>query len=544
MGEHTLLLPGGGGPGASRRRSSATKVQGVGGTQARRRSYALIHPQAAPGVAYPAGTSTFLQSWFNTLNAVMGVGILAMPLAFSYAGWVGGPLLFLICGGLTNYTGKVLFGILARNGRLRTYADIGAYAFGPRARVWVSTLFCLELWAVSVALVILFADNLHAIFPQGPGANTYKVACLAFVLPTIFLPLKWLSPVSVVGILSALTLVVVVLVDGILKPVGPGSLWDPDSSGTLSPGWNRLPLSFGLIMSGFSSHPVIPSLARDMQQPIRFPQMLDRAYLAATVLYLSMGAAGYAMYGAHVSDEITKDLARTVGFPTLLNKLAVWLIVINPVSKFALAARPIIHTFEGALGVEEPPATAAAAAVGSTTHHHPHHRRTSSHRTSHRPCSAAVALNGEEGYGTLLPDSRRLARKLTPRTSIPAVGGRRRRSTEVGGLPTTTTTTPAPAIDDSEEEDPWHHRSARIGIQVLTSALIMLTAIVLPGFEKTMAFLGSFLVITTCVIGPLLVKLKLFGQEMSKVNIGIDLLILATSALAAVVGTIWTFASQ
>lgn len=525
MGEQAPLLSGG-----AKRRSSAQV-----GTQARRRS-TLIHPHAAPGVAYPAGTSTFLQSWFNTLNAVMGVGILAMPLAFSYAGWIGGPLLFLVCGGLTNYTGKVLFGILARNGRLRTYADIGAYAFGPRARAWVSTLFCLELWAVSVALVILFADNLHAIFPDGPGANTYKVACFAVVLPTIFLPLKLLSPVSVVGILSALTLVVVVLVDGVLKPSAPGSLWDPDSSATLYPGWGRIPLSFGLIMSGFSSHPVIPSLARDMQQPILFPQMLDRAYIAATVLYLSMGAAGYAMYGANVSDEITKDLARTPGFPSMLNKVAVWLIVINPLSKFALAARPIINTFEGALGVEEP------AAVPT------HHRRTS--RTSRASHRTPVAVD-EEGYGTL-PDGRRLSRKWTTRASTASlrrsvVASVLGPSTENGKrtslhLPTGESSDVAtPAIDD--QEDAWH-QYARIGVQVTTSALITLTAIVLPGFEKTMAFLGSFLVITTCVIGPLLAKLKLFGREMSYACIVVDVLILAASTAAAVVGTIWTFASK
>lgn len=497
------------------------------GLASRRRS-TLVHPHAAPGVAYPAGTSTFLQSWFNTLNAVMGVGILAMPLAFSYAGWIGGPVLFIICGGLTNYTGKVLYGILARNGRLKTYADIGSYAFGPRARAWVSTLFCLELWAVCVALVILFADSLHAIFPHGPGANLYKIVCLAFVLPTIFLPLKLLSPVSVVGILSALTLVAVVLVDGIIKPSAPGSLWEWDPSGSLRPDWARVPLAFGLIMSGFSSHPVIPSLARDMQEPIRFPNMLDRAYAAATVLYLTMGAAGYAMFGTSVSDEITKDLARTPDFPPTLNKIAVWLIVINPLSKFALAARPVINTFETALGVDEPP----------VPHHHTHHRR-----LSRRPSG------DEEGYGAV-NEGRRLSRKLvrssaTFRRSIAASNpdGNTKRPNSLATAPTGDSSVLGTDGNLSEvvEEGKWY-RFGRTAVQVSVSVLITLTAIALPGFEKVMAFLGSFLVITTCVLGPLLAKLKLFGREMSYIHICLDLFILAGSAVAAVIGTIWAFA--
>jgi hypothetical protein len=39
--------------------------------------------------------------------------------------------------------------------------------------------------------------------------------------------------------------------------------------------------------------------------------------------------------------QITKDLARTPGFPPLLNQIALWTIVLNPVTKFALATRPV-----------------------------------------------------------------------------------------------------------------------------------------------------------------------------------------------------------
>ncbi|KAE8270068.1 hypothetical protein A4X09_0g2280 [Tilletia walkeri] len=297
------------------------------------------------------GTSTFLQSWFNTLNALIGVGVLALPLAFALTGPILGPILFLLAGLLTNYTGKVLARIMARNPQLRTYADIGTFAFGPSARWMVTALFCLELWAVSTALIILFGDSVFAIAGRGSPA-LWKAVGFLIILPTIFLPLKFLSPISVVGIISTITLFVVVLADGLIKKEAPGSLWEPRID-RLGPQWSRLPLSFGLIMSGFSSHPVIPSLFKDMQQPHRFPQMLDRAYIVATVIYLGMGMAGYFMFGSDVTDEITRDLSRIKEYPRVLNHMAIWLIIINPLAKFALAARPITTTAELIFGVEK-----------------------------------------------------------------------------------------------------------------------------------------------------------------------------------------------
>lgn len=141
----------------------------------------------------------------------------ALPLAISYAGLIPGTLLFLLCGMVTNYTGKVLAHIMAAEPSLRTYADIGNSAFGPQARLLVSFFFCLELWAVSTALVILFGDSLYALILSSAKAGhpagfilrmaewspaAFKAIGILIVLPTMFLPLRLLSPVSVIGIVS------------------------------------------------------------------------------------------------------------------------------------------------------------------------------------------------------------------------------------------------------------------------------------------------------------------------------------------------------
>ncbi|SPO27405.1 related to amino acid transport protein [Ustilago trichophora] len=490
------------------------------------------------------GNSTLLQSWFNTVNALVGVGILALPLAFSYAGWIGGTVLFLVCGLLTNYTGKVLAKIMSKEPSLRTYADIGSYAFGPSARILISLFFCLELWAVSVALIILFGDSMAAIFPEvAPAA--FKILGYCLVLPTVFLPLKFLSPISVIGIVSTFTLVVVVISDGLIKRDAPGSLFSPAPT-TLGPRWDRLPLSFGLIMSGFSSHPIIPSLVRDMKDPGQFPRMLNLAYVAATVLYLSMGMVGYAMFGLNVSDEITKDLARTEGFPVVLNSVAIWLIVINPLSKFALATRPIQTTFEILLGIDDQTAARVDAnKLGKGR------RRSSAARSIKAQCSRV------EGQDTT---DQQLITEATNTTLSVSLNNANAGRVSFATPTTAPSHTTEPELHPISEGDPLSNSAISLRAAALTSklkprtrhnlqtflkialtALITLTAVVLPGFEQVMAFLGAFLAFATCVFGPLLANLKLFGAEMRGWRIAVDVGILAMSAVMAATGTAWAF---
>lgn len=515
------------------------------------------------------GNSTLLQSWFNTVNALVGVGILALPLAFSYAGWIGGTVLFLVCGLLTNYTGKVLAKIMAKEPSLRTYADIGSYAFGPSARILISLFFCLELWAVSVALIILFGDSMSAIFPHiAPSA--FKILGYCLVLPSVFLPLKFLSPISVIGIVSTFTLVVVVISDGLIKKEAPGSLWSIAPT-TLGPRWDRLPLSFGLIMSGFSSHPIIPSLVRDMKDPSKFPRMLNLAYVAATILYLGMGMVGYAMFGTSVSEEITKDLAKTPGFPVVLNSIAIWLIVINPLSKFALATRPIQTTFEILLGIDDQTAARMERSRMSKS------RRSSAARSiKARPESAQQQQPLPQPQEGEVPSLQQHQAQQQERNSMvteastaplsvspsnPNAGGRVSFATPA---PTQTSQqSPAPHLEPSPSpggENPLEgsaislhaaqytskltrrtRHNLQIILKIALTALITITAIVLPGFEKVMAFLGAFLAFATCVFGPLLANLKLFGAQMRAWRIALDVAILGMSAVMATTGTIWAF---
>jgi len=41
---------------------------------------------------------------FNAIAVLVGIGVLSEPLAFAYAGWIGGTALLIFFGFVTNYT--------------------------------------------------------------------------------------------------------------------------------------------------------------------------------------------------------------------------------------------------------------------------------------------------------------------------------------------------------------------------------------------------------------------------------------------------------
>ncbi|QRW04799.1 imitation switch two complex protein [Ceratobasidium sp. AG-Ba] len=61
------------------------------------------------------------------------------------------------------------------------------------------------------------------------------------------------------------------------------------------------------------------------------------------------------MFGRDVSDEVSVDLMKIPEYNQTLNKIAVWMLVISPLTKFALCTRPLNITIEIMLGIDSAP---------------------------------------------------------------------------------------------------------------------------------------------------------------------------------------------
>lgn len=149
------------------------------------------------------GQSTLPQTVFNSVNVLIGVGLLSLPLGLNYSGWLVGMMFLLLAAITTRYTATVLAKSLDVNPSLIGYADIAYQAFGERARVATAFLFTIELLATCVALAVLFADSLDALIP-GWGRTEWTLLCGLILMPLNIVPLRYLSVTSVLGIISCI----------------------------------------------------------------------------------------------------------------------------------------------------------------------------------------------------------------------------------------------------------------------------------------------------------------------------------------------------
>jgi hypothetical protein len=154
-------------------------------------------------VGVVVGQSTLPQTVFNSVNVLIGVGLLSLPLGLKYSGWLVGMTFLCFSAIVTRYTASILAKCLTTDDSLVTFADLAYAAFGTKARVATSVLFSLELVGACVALVILFADSLDALF-AGWGVVAWKIFCGLVIIPLSFVPLRYLSFTSVLGIISCL----------------------------------------------------------------------------------------------------------------------------------------------------------------------------------------------------------------------------------------------------------------------------------------------------------------------------------------------------
>ncbi|OJT11826.1 Vacuolar amino acid transporter 1 [Trametes pubescens] len=329
----------------------------------RRVSRVSVRSKAEPKVHH-GGQSTFAQTLVNAVAVLFGIGMLSEPLAFAYAGWLGGSFIILSYGFISCYTAKILASIVLSDPHIRSYSDIGRKAFGPRSSPFISVIFGLELFTVCVALVTLYADSLYAVIPSY-SPNTYKLVGLVILIPAVLMPLSVLSYASILGIFSLMAIIGIILFDGFTKFDSPGSLWAPADTSLGIDNYREVGIAFGLFMAGFSGHAVIPTLARDMIDPSRFDEMINWAFAIATGIYAVLGVAGYIMFGNSVSDEFSQDLIKHNVHPSL-NTIALWGLVITPLSKFALAARPLNVTLEVILGID----TSGVAPSSTSDHGH------------------------------------------------------------------------------------------------------------------------------------------------------------------------------
>ncbi|KAL3235778.1 Avt1p [Nakaseomyces bracarensis] len=298
-----------------------------------------------------AGQSTGPQTVFNSINVLIGIGLLALPLGMKYAGWIPGLLMLSLFALGTFCTAELLSRCLDTDPTLISYADLGYAAFGSRGRALISALFTVDLLSCGVSLVILFGDSLNALFPQY-SVTFFKILCFFVVTPPVFVPLSILSNVSLLGILSTTGTVFIIFLCGLFKTESPGSLIETMPTHLWPKDFMSFCLSIGLLSACWGGHAVFPNLKSDMRHPQKFKNCLKTTYKITSVTDIGTAVIGFLKFGDLVKDEITKNVLLSGGYPGYIYGLISGLMTIIPIAKTPLNARPIVSVLDIMLGIE------------------------------------------------------------------------------------------------------------------------------------------------------------------------------------------------
>ncbi|KAF3794209.1 Vacuolar amino acid transporter 1 [Nymphaea thermarum] len=303
-----------------------------------------IEHQLQQGASHAQTGTTFVKTCFNGLNALAGVGILSIPYALSEGGWVS--LIFLVLvAAVCCYTGILLKRCMEADPQVRTYQDVGDLAFGTKGRITISAFLFLELFLVAVEFLILEGDNLAKLFPQLSfrvgghvigGSRAFIIISALVFLPTVWLrSLKLLSYVSAGGVIASVVLVASVLWAATVDGVGfhqKGEVFR----------LNGVPTTVSIITFCYCGHSLFPTICSSMKDRTEFPKVLFACFVICTFNYGSMAVIGYLMYGNEVKSQLTLNLP----VEKLSSKIAIYVTLVNPLTKYALIVTPIAATIE------------------------------------------------------------------------------------------------------------------------------------------------------------------------------------------------------
>ncbi|KAF5791135.1 putative amino acid transporter, transmembrane domain-containing protein [Helianthus annuus] len=291
-----------------------------------------------------SATSSFLNTCFNGLNALSGVGIITVPYALAAGGWLSLLLLFTIAIS-TFYTGLLIKRCMDTDPTIRSYPDIGDRAFGKTGRIIVLILINMELYLVATGFLIMEGDNLSNMFPQMDfdilGVHVSSKKSFVIIVAAIILPTTWLnnmrllSYISASGVLASLIVLGSVLWVGVFDGVGL------QEKGRLV-SWNGMPSAISLYAFCYGVHPVLPTLYTSMRNKHQFSKVLLLCFVFSTVTYSSMAVIGYLMFGSKVESQITLSL------PTdkTSSRVAIFTTLVTPILKYALLVTPIVDSIK------------------------------------------------------------------------------------------------------------------------------------------------------------------------------------------------------
>ncbi|KAF5397022.1 Transmembrane amino acid transporter protein [Paragonimus heterotremus] len=279
-------------------------------------------------------TSEWIAGW-NCLSMIQGVGLLAMPYACFYAGWLSLPAIVLITL-ISCYTGHLVgdclydVPVMASHGttewwmkrnRIRsTLASIANDVIPYGGNRFTSLVIFADMFGACVLYLLLIGQSAASLF--GPLMNrqwpvgywTVLASCIA--LPLIMFPrmniIAWFSITAMIGlhccVLIGITFCALQahgsLTDGIYLP---------------PPKLNCLPISLTIFVFSFCAHAALPGIEGALRRPEQYPRILKITFGISGAVKVVFGIFGSLVLGSHVTESIADSMNNRPGLHTAMN---------------------------------------------------------------------------------------------------------------------------------------------------------------------------------------------------------------------------------
>ncbi|XP_058775399.1 lysine histidine transporter-like 6 [Vicia villosa] len=296
-------------------------------------------------------------STFHTVTAMIGAGVLSLPYAMAYLGWIPGTLMLLLSWSLTLNTMWQMIQLheCVPGTRFDRYVDLGKHAFGPKLGPWIvlpqqlivqigcdivymviggkclkkfMEIACTNCTQLKQSYWILIFGSIHFFLSQLPNFNSVaSVSLAAAVMSLSYSTIAWVACLS----------------RGRIENVSY-SYKQTSTSDLIFRIFNAL----GQISFAFAGHAValeiqatIPSTP---EKPSRIPMLKGAigAYIINSICYFPVAFVGYWAFGRDVDDNVLMSLER----PAWLIASANLMVFVHVVGSYQVYAMPVFDLIE------------------------------------------------------------------------------------------------------------------------------------------------------------------------------------------------------
>lgn len=244
----------------------------------------------------------------NTINALLGVSLFAMPWGFQQAGIAGGLIVLLLVANLSFDTARMLLisqkALYLRTGQVLSYPEIASSSLGSMWGEIVRTATIVSCLGGCTGYLIFFGETVGQ-------ALSMKSSTVILIATIPLIALSWarsfreLTTFTVLGVFSLVVAVIVILIDGSQKLDGHFHdipLFQPETAlNFLGPATFLFTIHYCTLAMGAEALKMMPWIADQTHyepelsySALTYPIFIS--YLISLALVALVGIAGFAMY--------------------------------------------------------------------------------------------------------------------------------------------------------------------------------------------------------------------------------------------------------